>query len=156
MAFDLCCKISYYVYSSFLNIHVKNLYYSFICIRPIALSGLIFYNYIYALLDIKDFANKGKNVPAPLVVLNENDEKEEEKPERYIKEGGEVEMIEGGYNTYQNTESNENLNANHLNQYNQDVSGYDSQSHMMNGHQNSTGHMFNQEQLDPEIIIQKQ
>lgn len=59
MAFDLCCKISYYVFSSWLNIHVKNLYYSFICIRPIALSGLIVYNYIYAMLDIREFSQKG-------------------------------------------------------------------------------------------------
>lgn len=47
MAFDLTCKISYYYYSSFLNEQMKDLYMTFLMVRPIAIVCLVLYNLAY-------------------------------------------------------------------------------------------------------------
>ena len=74
-------------------------------IRPIALTGLVIYNLIFSLLEIREFANRGMNIPAPLIIYDDtkNEKEEPEKPEQYVKEGGqeeEIEMKEGGDNSY--------------------------------------------------------
>ena len=88
MTFDICSKVAYYQFSSFLSIEIKDLYFCFMMLRPTSVVLLLLYNFCYTAREICIFASRGKGIAAPLVSLKKVQEAEDENMQ--ILEGGEL------------------------------------------------------------------
>jgi hypothetical protein len=76
MTFDVCSKISYYLFSSFLSIEIKELYFCFMMLRPTSVVLLILYNFCFTVREIYLFSNRGKNISVPLMTLERKAEED--------------------------------------------------------------------------------
>ena len=98
---DICCKIQYYLTVRFVSLQLKQVYKTFLFVRPIAILCILFYNFVIGSIQVFKIIQRHINS------VKYSDPKSEKREEE-LKEGGEQNTTN---NFLQEEESQKNINA---------------------------------------------